>query len=334
MSIQMRRGTQSKRLASTEVLLAGQPFFEKDTNKLYIGDGTTQLKSLNKVEANDSDAAHLSASNTFTGSNKFEGTVNFSKITEGAISFAGRPSFNAGIELVTGVLSFRDKTATLPSATGTLALADDNLGSVVQFKENTLIGSKCSLTRDVTTWIKNGYGSYCSPGFLVAGYGSGNSSGAAGTTAIGPDGIYKLGSRANTLKFTLPDEAGTLVTTAGSNIFTGINTFQQSTSADTETKSGEIVITPNTTTPHVTVSATTTLGGLPETDKTEIDSAAVTITNSASVFTKYCIGKIIYGPTDQYTLNLPSKSGTLALTKDIPIKSATLSGTTLSITLS
>lgn len=334
MAIKFKRGSAAKRQESTTVLEAGQPFFEKDTNKLYIGNGTTQLKSLSKIEANDSDAAHLSASNTFTGSNKFEGTVNFSKITEGAISFAGRPSFNAGIELVTGVLSFRDKTATLPSATGTLALADDNLGSVVQFKESTLIGSKCSLTRDVTTWIKNGYGSYCSPGFLVAGYGSGNSSGAAGTTAIGPDGIYKLGSRANTLKFTLPDEAGTLVTTAGSNTFTGINTFKQSNTSSTETKSGEIIITPNATTPCVTVSAITTIGGIPETDKTEIDSTAVTITNSASVFTKYCIGKIIYGPTAEYTLNLPSKSGTLALTTDNPIKTAELVGTTLKITLS
>lgn len=123
------------------------------------------------------------------------------------------------------MLSFRDKTATLPSATGTLALADDDSGNVIQFKENTYIDSKCSLTRDVTTWRYSGYGSYCSPGFLVAGYRDGNSSSAAGTTAIGPDGIYKIGTTANRLKFTLPDEAGTLVTTAGSNTFTGDNTF-------------------------------------------------------------------------------------------------------------
>lgn len=166
-----------------------------------------------------------------------------------------------------------------PDEAGTLALADDNLGNVIQFKENTYIDSKCSLTRDVTTWRYSGYGSYCSPGFLVAGYRDGNSSSAAGTTAIGPDGIYKIGTTANRLKFTLPDEAGTLVTTAGSNTFTGINTFQQSTSADTETKSGEIIITPNATTPYVTVSATTTIGGSPETNKTEIDPTAVTITN-------------------------------------------------------
>ena len=51
--------------------------------------------------------------------------------------------------------------------------------------------------------------------------------------------------------------------------------------------------------------------------------------------TKYCGGKIdniVSGTT--YSLTLPSESGTLALTNDIPIKTATLSGTTLSITLS
>nr|DAG50488.1 MAG TPA: hypothetical protein [Caudoviricetes sp.] len=221
-------------------------------------------KSVSDLEGGGGDVT-AAGNNTFTGSNKFEGTVNFLSITAGAVSFAGRPSFNAGIELVTGAISFRDKTATLPSVTGTLALADDNLGNVIQFKENTLIGSKCSLIRDATTWIKNGYGSYCSPGYLVAGFGSGSSSSAAGTTAIGPNGLYKLGTTANTLKFALPDvvttdntlalvsdlpvanpsDAGTTtltklkigdtvynlssgdVTAAGNNTFTGTNKFNQ-----------------------------------------------------------------------------------------------------------
>lgn len=179
--------------------------------------------------------------NTFTGNNKFEGTVNFSSITAGAVSFAGKPSFNAGIELVTGVISFRDKTATLPSATGTLALADDNLGNVIQFKENTLIGSKCSLIRDVTTWIKNGYGSYCSPGYLVAGFGSGDSSSAAGTTAIGPNGLYKLGTTANTLKFALPDVVTTDNTLALVSDLPVANPSDAGTATLTKLKVGDMV---------------------------------------------------------------------------------------------
>lgn len=41
MSIQFKRGSSSKRLASTDILKAGQPFFEKNTSKLYVGDGST-----------------------------------------------------------------------------------------------------------------------------------------------------------------------------------------------------------------------------------------------------------------------------------------------------
>lgn len=53
--------------------------------------------------------------------------------------------------------------------------------------------------------------------------------------------------------------------------------------------------------------------------------------------TDYSFGKIVHTPDatkDAYTLTLPTKNGTLATTSDIPIKTATLSGTTLSITLS
>lgn len=199
-------------------------------------------KSVSDLEGGGGDVT-AAGNNTFTGSNKFEGTVNFSSITAGAISFAGKPSFNAGIELVTGVVSFRDKTATLPGATGTLALADDDLGNVIQFKENTLIGSKCSLIRDVTTWIKNGYGSYCSPGYLVAGFGSGDSSSAAGTTAIGPNGLYKLGTRANTLKFALPDVVTTDNTLALVSDLPVANPSDAGTTTLTKLKIGDVIYT-------------------------------------------------------------------------------------------
>lgn len=61
--------------------------------------------------------------------------------------------------------------------------------------------------------------------------------------------------------------------------------------------------------------------------------------SSALQYTEYNYGKITHVPdatnsSSNYTLSLPTKSGTIALTKDIPIKSATLSGTTLRITLS
>lgn len=120
------------------------------------------------------------------------------------------------------------------------------------------------------------------------------------------------------------------VTLAGNNIFTGVNTFQQST----ETNSGEIIITPNVTAPCVTVSAATIIGGIPETNKTEINSTDVTITNSTKFWTKYGIKQIVYGMGSEYnTLDVPDKSGTIALTSDIKIKSASLDGTTLTLTI-
>ncbi len=45
-SLQFLRGSSSRRKASSQTLLAGQPFFETDTNKLYVGNGgNTPLSS-------------------------------------------------------------------------------------------------------------------------------------------------------------------------------------------------------------------------------------------------------------------------------------------------
>ena len=49
--IQFLRGTSAQRTGSSEVSLAGQPLFETDTNKLYIGDGSSQLKGLKPISS-------------------------------------------------------------------------------------------------------------------------------------------------------------------------------------------------------------------------------------------------------------------------------------------
>lgn len=46
MSIQLKRGLSTARKNSEVILEDGQPFFEKDTKQLYIGDGETKLKDL------------------------------------------------------------------------------------------------------------------------------------------------------------------------------------------------------------------------------------------------------------------------------------------------
>lgn len=49
MAIQFRRGTSAQRLASTEILKVGQPFYETDTDRLYVGNGKTQLGNLRSI---------------------------------------------------------------------------------------------------------------------------------------------------------------------------------------------------------------------------------------------------------------------------------------------
>ena len=46
MAVKILRGNSTTRASSQIVLEDGQPLYEKDTNKLYVGDGTTQAKNL------------------------------------------------------------------------------------------------------------------------------------------------------------------------------------------------------------------------------------------------------------------------------------------------
>lgn len=50
-SIQFLRGTSAQRATHTETSLAGQPIYETDTNKLYIGDGVTAVNALRPVNS-------------------------------------------------------------------------------------------------------------------------------------------------------------------------------------------------------------------------------------------------------------------------------------------
>lgn len=49
MAIKLLRSNSTTRASSQRVLEDGQPLYEKDTNKLYVGDGTTQAKNLSCV---------------------------------------------------------------------------------------------------------------------------------------------------------------------------------------------------------------------------------------------------------------------------------------------
>lgn len=73
MAIQFLRGTKSKVAASTKVLADGQPLYETDTNKLKVGDGSTEAKSLPYVKV-DTDS-ELSSTSTNPVQNKVVNTA-------------------------------------------------------------------------------------------------------------------------------------------------------------------------------------------------------------------------------------------------------------------
>ena len=52
--IKMLRCTSTSRASSNDVLLEGQPMYETDTKYFYIGDGTTQAKSLQPISSGGS----------------------------------------------------------------------------------------------------------------------------------------------------------------------------------------------------------------------------------------------------------------------------------------
>ena len=126
-------------------------------------------------------------------------------------------------------------------------------------------------------------------------------------------GMYDISfpSKSGTIALTsdIPSGGGSGdVTAAGNNTFTGNNKFQGGTTSFM------------------------TAAGRPSDPVTTVDSDGVhcSIDNSG-VGTHYQDNQI---QNKAFTLTLPTKNGTLATTSDIPIKTATLSGTTLSITLS
>ena len=49
--IQFLRGTSTQRASNTQISLLGQPIYETDTNRLYVGDGVTKVNALKPVNA-------------------------------------------------------------------------------------------------------------------------------------------------------------------------------------------------------------------------------------------------------------------------------------------
>lgn len=112
MAIQFLRGTKSEVIASNKVLADGQPLYEKDTNKLKVGDGSTAAKSLPYVKV-DTDS-ELSSTSTNPVQNKVINTELEKKLSLSGGTMTGELT-TKGIKLTSGT----DYGTTLPSSPAT-----------------------------------------------------------------------------------------------------------------------------------------------------------------------------------------------------------------------
>lgn len=122
MAIQFLRGTKSKVEASTRVLADGQPLYETDTNKLKVGDGSTEAKSLPYVKV-DTDS-ELSSTSTNPVQNKVINTELGKKLSLSGGTMTGALT-TKGIKLTSGT----DYGDTLPSSPATNQLFFQTVGS-------------------------------------------------------------------------------------------------------------------------------------------------------------------------------------------------------------
>lgn len=128
MAIQFLRGTSTQRAASSEILKPGQPFYETNTNQLYIGkDDSTTVASLLPI------GTHLlSSNNTWTTAQNFLADIRVAKTTQldGAVTMITDLTVGGNITANGYIIApkgFRNNTLyqTLPSRSGELALTSD-----------------------------------------------------------------------------------------------------------------------------------------------------------------------------------------------------------------
>lgn len=245
-----------------------------------------------------SSAQEISGKKTFTGGVQFgTGTV----FNNGGIQIPAANAFK--------VMGMYD--VSLPSKSGTIATTGD-IPSTSSFAtlsgNNTFTGiTAFNNTVSCGTIISNS-------GFMAT-----NSSNSSDFASFKYNSITRS-TNSTTYTLTLPTKSGTIaltsdipsggsgdVTAAGNNTFTGNNKFQGGTTSFT------------TASPRPGASITT------------VDADGVLCQTDGDTGTYYQDNQIQH---QGFSLGLPYKNGTLATTSDFPIKTATLSGTTLSITLS
>ena len=317
--------------------------------------------------SNSKKVATLGDTNAFTGTNTFQGSTTFLTASAGindpkthvaADGVKCTTGGNVGTYYKDGKITNGTSTLTLPSISGTIALKSD-ISSIGTFDDSIDIwdttysgdkyvsieaagsGSICVHNDDEGTLLTLNLpaindGTYTiattsdipsTSSFVTIGDAQTITGKKTFTTApefnsgiaVGGTNVFKV--QGGIYNISLPLKSGTValtsdipsgggsgdVTAAGNNTFTGNNKFQGGTTSFT------------TASPRPGASVTT------------VDADGVKCQTDGDTGTYYQDNQIQH---QGFSLGLPYKSGTLATTSDFPIKTATLSGTTLSITLS
>lgn len=307
--------------------------------RFKVGDGNTLVSNLPFVSANfdTSNFAKLNGDNNFTGHNTYEvsadnpDTIVYKNDTSCFTEFGGRwvRVTDTMLDGVKNVTSYRGDGLYKKTTDG----SGNTTNTLIKWPTNTASGLTFATTSDIDITAANDntftgtntfktetsgslYRTLINQNGISVGGGPGS---IAIDVTYGFDNIKRLyGS--NTYTYTFPNKSSMLATMddipnvlslaklAQDNTFTGSNTFEKDITRKTISGSSQTRTLMSNT--GFSVGAGTSTSILQD--------------------TKYGRTNIQYG---SYVYSFPSATGTIALTKDIPIKTATLDGTTLNITL-
>ncbi len=320
MSIQLKRGTSDAKSKSSVTLDAGQPFYETDTGKLYIAKADkTAIKDASLVNANDPDAAHLSANNTFTGTNNFNYLVNVTTQPWYGLWVTSDGSGYNSVELHPGnsstdayaivkgheinrytqyqhdsiKLKVDDDnlyTLTLPSATGTLIADSDStiVTKAIQFSNIPRFRYGLCVGTESTNQVQ-----------------------------VSNDGVYRNHSTAYYI-YGWPTKSGAIALTSD----VAIQSSRDNTITDTAKNIFYGPKTSNSTYPSVEMYTSSDYGCIAVGSHMSDSSGNVTSSGDFTYYAHDSIQRINATNTSTsptvYTLTYPYSSGTIALTSDIP----------------
>ena len=156
-SLQFLRGTSTQIDASTDVALAGQPVYDTTNKYLYVGDGSTQIKSLTAIRASTADTlktsrtirTNLSSTSTasFNGSaNITPGVTGTLPVGNGGTGVTSLKTLSTVSDLGYDVIADRKKPVTMEGIAFWNGAYQDNISNLTYCKGGEIVDTQTSQT--------------------------------------------------------------------------------------------------------------------------------------------------------------------------------------------